>query len=395
MKKAWMMAAGLAAGLAAAAWGAGENPEGARNAVRAAFDNARAGLAESPIPADTPVAVLPVKGDGDGWLIGLANDALTGAGKNCVVGKEDPMWDTIIGEIEWDERKSDILDPATIDRFGRLQSAKVLVTATVETSSRNGRRWKAEVTLRAVEIATKRYLWTGRFTESVSGSGDGGPSKQWNVTEAPCPLNVGVEVASDSGAESVAELLGTYARGRLADMGYRVGSGKDDDLTLGLLATCRVFDQTLNWWMHEGELTATLKAHGGNARLLGEATFAAQGARGRGEIQSKRNLSDELAAQLAGWMRRVLEPGAMVFAAVRLEFRLANPIEESEDYKAIDEIQKGLAGLKGVRSAEVVSQDNAAGRVAMKAVYDSALLPTGVWNALIAAHPELLEQYLQ
>ena len=55
---------------------------------------------------------------------------------------------------------------------------------------------------------------------------------------------MGVKVAPEKGAEAVGELLGTYARGRLADMGCRAGSGKDDDLTLDLDVTCRLYDQT-------------------------------------------------------------------------------------------------------------------------------------------------------
>lgn len=393
MKAMKTMVAVLAAAVAVSAWGA-DRPEGERLALKAAFENAQKGLAESPIPADVPVALLPIRGDADGWLEGLAKDALVGAGKICVVGKDDPILKDIIDEMEWDERKSDILDAATLDLITakKLLSAKILMTATVETSERNARRWNAEVTLRAVEIATKRYLWTGRFDESVPDDG------RWHgkdVSEIPCPLNVGVKVAPEKGAEAVGELLGTYARGRLADMGCRAGSGKDDDLTLDLDVTCRLYDQTLNWWMHEGELTAALKVHGGDARLLGETSIAAQGARGRGEIQSQRNLADELGAQLLGWMGRVLASDALGFAAIRLDFTLANPIEEKEDYKAIDEIQKGLAGLPGVRSAEVVDQDNGRGRVSLKVVYDSKLLPTGPWNKLLAEHPELLEKYLR
>jgi hypothetical protein len=392
MKKAWMaVLAVLAAG--SLAWGQDAPGRGERDAVRAAFAAAKAGLAEAPLDAGTPVAVLPVKGDADGWMAGLAVDALTGAGKTCVVGKDEPMLQTIIDEIEWDERSSDVLDPETISRFGRLKSAKALMTARVDTSSREGRRWRAEVTLRLVEIETKQYVWSGTFDNTDPGTGTVAPPDA--VQETTSPLNIGVEATAEEGAEEEAELLGTYVRGRLADMGLRVDSGKDDDLTLKLTTSCELHDRTLDWWLFKGDATVALNAKGGAARLLGEASFAAQGARGRGEAQAHRNLADDMEAQVWGWLKRTLDPDAFPFSAVELAFQLADSVETSADYRAIDSIQKALAGLEGVRRATLSSQDNRTGRLAFRVVYDKELLPTGVWNALMAAHPEIVDEWLR
>jgi hypothetical protein len=158
--KAWAAAAaGLA--LAAGAWGQSLLLQDSfRQAVQGAFlEEARTALAASPIPAGTPVAILPIDGDVDGWLAGQLKIALTEAGKNCVEGKEDPMWEAVQEEVTWDKHKEPFLDPETLDAFGKIQSAKILLTGAVRSLDQTERYAYFEVELHATEIATKRHLW--------------------------------------------------------------------------------------------------------------------------------------------------------------------------------------------------------------------------------------------
>lgn len=136
-----------------------------RQAVQGALDEARVALAASALPADEPIAILPVADDEDGWILGSLKIALTQAGKRCVEGKEDPLWAEILKEVEWDERKADMLDASTLDRFGRLQSARILVSAFVRARRRTERYAFFEIELHASEIATKRHLWGGVFAK--------------------------------------------------------------------------------------------------------------------------------------------------------------------------------------------------------------------------------------
>ena len=41
------------------------------------------------------------------------------------------------------------------------------------------------------------------------------------------------------------------------------------------------------------------------------------------------------------------------------------------------------------------AQDNRAGTVSYKVVYEKSRLPLGVWNSLLAKHPEILDKYLK
>ena len=46
------------------------------------------------------VAVLPIVGDRSDTFADMLRIAVTKAGKNCVTGKEDPLFDEIVKEIE-------------------------------------------------------------------------------------------------------------------------------------------------------------------------------------------------------------------------------------------------------------------------------------------------------
>lgn len=163
MKKSMVVLAALAAGLAMGAGAHGQSlllQDQFRQAVQGAIlEEARTAFASSPIPSGAPVAILPIAGDEDGWLAGQLKIALTQAGKNCVEAKEDPMWKEIQKEITWDEHKEPFLDPKTLDAFGRIQSAKILLTGAVRSLHCNDRYAYFEIELHATEIATKRHLW--------------------------------------------------------------------------------------------------------------------------------------------------------------------------------------------------------------------------------------------
>ena len=115
------------------------------------------------VPDAEPVAILPLGGDAKGNLIGLVKNALTEAGKTCVEGKEDPMWEAILKEIAWDERKEDILDPATLDRFGSLKSARYLMYGSIRRLAASERSVLVELELHVSCIATKQHVWGDVF----------------------------------------------------------------------------------------------------------------------------------------------------------------------------------------------------------------------------------------
>lgn len=133
-------------------------------AIKDTVAEAQTSLSVSPgIPVGRPVAILPIAGDDDSTVLGLLKTALTDAGKTCVEGKEDPMWDAVLKEIEWDERKEDILDVATLDKLGALKSAQYLLYGCVRRLGVSERSALVEIELHATCIPTKEHVWGGSF----------------------------------------------------------------------------------------------------------------------------------------------------------------------------------------------------------------------------------------
>jgi hypothetical protein len=150
------IAAALACPLTAAAAGF---PEEVRQALRLCAGDIQAALAKSDLPKDTPIAILPIANDSEDYAIGMLKNAVTGAGLQCVEGKEDPIVQEVFKEVDWDERKGDMLDAETIVKFGKLKATRLLMYGTIrETSGGNGRGY-AEIELHVVSLVTKQHPW--------------------------------------------------------------------------------------------------------------------------------------------------------------------------------------------------------------------------------------------
>ena len=74
-------------------------------------------------------------------------------------GKDDPFWDQVLAEVAWSERKADMLDPATLNRFGRLKAARLLMYGAVRDIAFDGRKGFVEIELHLSSIETKQHLW--------------------------------------------------------------------------------------------------------------------------------------------------------------------------------------------------------------------------------------------
>lgn len=175
-------------------------------ALKDVVAEAQASLAASAaVPAGKPVAILPFGGNGADQVVSLLKNALTAAGKTCVEGKEDKMWEEILKEISWDERKEDILDAATLDRFGRLKSAQYLLYGCVRRHTGGDRYVLLELELHASCVATKQHVWGGTFVRRHYAPGQE-PEGQVDI-----PTDVRVALV-DGVRAKVAESLGKSAK---------------------------------------------------------------------------------------------------------------------------------------------------------------------------------------
>ncbi len=116
-------------------------------------------VASSRVTRDEPISILPLAGDQDRFIEGQLKNAITRAGLTYVEGRNDPVLDEILKEIAWDERKEDILDATTLDKFGRLKSTRLLLYGGVREVSQNNQQAYAEIELHLTSIETKQHLW--------------------------------------------------------------------------------------------------------------------------------------------------------------------------------------------------------------------------------------------
>lgn len=175
-------------------------------AVKDAVAEAQASLAaDRKIPADKAIAILPFSGNAAKAVTGLLKNAITAAGKTCVEGKEDPMWDAILKEIAWDERIDDVLDKATLDKFGKLKSAQYLMYGTLNRLAASERYVLAELELHVSCIATKQHVWGGSFVCRHFAPGEDPDG----ATKIPSQVRVAI---NDGLKEKIGQSLGKSAR---------------------------------------------------------------------------------------------------------------------------------------------------------------------------------------
>ncbi len=130
-----------------------------RQALQAAVEQAGDSLSKSVTDRGKTISVLPIAGDQDRYVEGLLKNAVTRSGLTYVEGRNDPFWDEVMAEVEWDERKDDMLDPETIDTFGKLKSTQWLLYGTVRDTQDTGRMVYVEIELHLSSIETKQHIW--------------------------------------------------------------------------------------------------------------------------------------------------------------------------------------------------------------------------------------------
>lgn len=135
-----------------------------RQTVQETVDAFGASLRASDVPADVTLTLVPVVGDRGGYVESLMKSAVTAAGRKFVVAETDPAWPAIVSQVEWTERKGDILDKETLLRFGALQAARILLVSEIRVAQISDRGVLVEIDAHAVDARTARHLWGGVFS---------------------------------------------------------------------------------------------------------------------------------------------------------------------------------------------------------------------------------------
>jgi len=367
--------------------------------LRKSADQLETRLRAATVLEGKSLTLLPVGGDCEGYVERLLLGAFVNAGHTCVVSndeKTDARFKRILKELRWDEAQVSLksVDPGTIDELGKLKSTQVLIEARVAVA-RNVRRRKstAEVNLLAYAIATKQYVWSVNLVVDEKGAVVFPSAKSAKVVVNPSSLNVAVRPYR--GDAVLDEFVLPAVRGELVRLGYTVEGYRTPDVLFSFTTSKSVFDKAGDWYLYDGNVHAVVQrlknGTSEDKRLIAEKTFEAHGPRGLGDRQAAKNIASSLAGELIGWARINLTADLVGLSAVTFEVPLASAVTVASDVARPEAIRKAAAGMKGVRVAELISQDNAKGLFTYRIVYETAVYPGGYFNALCLACPELMD----
>ena len=106
------------------------------------------------------VAVVPLRGDEDGYATGRVRDAVTRT-EYGLFTRNDETWDTLLAEIEWGVRREDVMNPDTVQKFGKVEGVDAIIYGRIWDRGVNlwSIRGHAKVSLVLADVETGQELW--------------------------------------------------------------------------------------------------------------------------------------------------------------------------------------------------------------------------------------------
>lgn len=146
---------------------AAQFPDEVRQALQLCSEDIRVALTNnSGIPKDQTIAILPIYGDVNDYVIGIVKNSITGAGLQCVFALSDPFIKEIIDVgKELSDRKEDILDKKTLIKFGKLKGPKLFMSGTLREATGGNGRCFVELELHLYSAETGEHIWGKIFAK--------------------------------------------------------------------------------------------------------------------------------------------------------------------------------------------------------------------------------------
>lgn len=160
MTRNWMVL-GVVLGLISCTWAAERAVDYAAEdaAVEALKMMRRAGVESARI------AVLPLSDDVENIVPVLKAELGRYPGLFEVYVREDAEWNKLLSEIEFSDRRSDIMDQATLQKFGSIKGVDALLYGSVrEASVDYAGNGTVRLALVLSDVETGRRLWSGNIT---------------------------------------------------------------------------------------------------------------------------------------------------------------------------------------------------------------------------------------
>ena len=110
------------------------------------------------------IAFLPFSGDSKSISPVFRAELARFSGAYEFYTRDEAEWSTLVGEIEFGERRGDIMDPLTVQQFGRIQGVEALLYGMIRDAEvTDDGEGIARFSLNLSEVATGRQLWSGNI----------------------------------------------------------------------------------------------------------------------------------------------------------------------------------------------------------------------------------------
>lgn len=112
------------------------------------------------------VAVVTVRGDEDGYATAALEAAVTRSPLKLYV--RDARLDMLAGEIEFGDRKGDIMNPETVQRFGELEGVDAIIYGDIWDHTTNlwGTRGHVKAIVNMGVVKTGENIWTSKMQDA-------------------------------------------------------------------------------------------------------------------------------------------------------------------------------------------------------------------------------------
>lgn len=111
------------------------------------------------------IAVLPLSDDTENLYPVVRAELASYPGLYEFYTRNEAEWDTLLSEIEFADRRGDVMDATTIQKFGRIKGVEALLYGSVREASVDARgNGVVRLSLTLSEVETGRQLWSGNIT---------------------------------------------------------------------------------------------------------------------------------------------------------------------------------------------------------------------------------------
>ena len=140
-----------------------------RQAIDQAIGQVAQSLDNTDFPGVKSIAVLPILGQDSDYATTVLQNAVTDTHYKLFT-RDDGVWKTLLAEIEWGVNREDVMDAATIQKFGKINGVSAIMYGRVWDSSVNmwSIRARAKVSVQLASVETGQVLWSSQVIESES-----------------------------------------------------------------------------------------------------------------------------------------------------------------------------------------------------------------------------------